>query len=123
MGVWRPAATLTWNGRCFSGPNGNGSSTSTRMPKPTFASGATTARGGWTASFRRASGSSAVTATSDEALPRFATMTWCLPTLLPREVTGTMSAATFVNGVTEIRPSSTVEPAGSAAGRTRIPNG
>ena len=34
-----------------------------------------------------------------------------------------MSAATVVNGVTEIRPSSTVEPAGSAAGRTRIPNG
>ena len=42
---------------------------------------------------------------------------------LPRDVTGTMSAATPVNGVTEILPSSTVEPLGSAAGRTRMPNG
>ena len=93
------------------------------MANATFASGATTDRGGWTISLRRASGSSAVTATSDEALPRFATTTWCRPMRLPRDVTGTMSAATLVNGVTEILPSSTVEPLGSAAGRTRIPNG
>ena len=64
-----------------------------------------------------------MTATSDGALPRLTTTTWWVPTREPRDVCGTMSAATVVNGVTEIRPSSTVEPAGSAAGRTRIPNG
>ena len=65
----------------------------------------------------------ALTVTSDGALPRFATTTWWRPTREPRDVCGTTSAATAVNGVTEIRPSSTAEPDGSAAGRTRMPNG
>ena len=76
IGCWRPGSTLTWNGRWRSGPNGNGSSTSTRTANSTRASGATTARGGMTASLRRRSGSSAMTATSEGALPRLTTMTW-----------------------------------------------
>ena len=119
-----PGLDLDLERALASGPKGNGSSTSTRTANSTLASGATTDRGGWTSSLRRAVrvlgrdghvGRRVAAVDDDDLVPADAR---CLATsrarCRPRRV---------VNGVTEIRPSSTVEPAGSAAGRTRIPNG
>ena len=120
--AWGTSAR-TWNGRVTAGPRQKVRRGLTLIFANAAAPGAARNTGGRSSNERRRSASSALSVASSGTLPRLSSArSWPAPRL-PRDVRGTSSVKTSLNGSISSVPSSTADPAGSSFEVARTPKG